>query len=348
MWVHLEYPVQFCSCDAKKDIFELGKVQEKVTRMIKGVDQLPYQESLHRIDWKRNDRVGVGQRSINHTRVSQGSKLGTMGALYPQGRNRGTAWREEVAGGKQRKRRGSSHNVSLKCAALCLRMLWIPAVSENSQTNSQNKGLQGTAAFHRCNSQLRGGWAPNCRLAGEYTRQVLLTKPCSYFTWTSMVHQHQREDPRSDGCLICLALPFLHSYFLSLMLKTISSDRFLLASKPSHIQVTCQSSSPENSLLSAPFLEHFSPSSLPQKRSFLEKNLLWTHLRNVPAADKETQLHCCQGELHKLHDKLCRLWHLHAKYRRCKKLDKLIHRAPDAPCFGQLISMTCQRRMTKG
>lgn len=50
--LHLEYPVQFCSSDARKDIFELGKVQEKVTRMIKGVDQLPHQESLNRIDWK--------------------------------------------------------------------------------------------------------------------------------------------------------------------------------------------------------------------------------------------------------------------------------------------------------
>lgn len=31
-----------------------------------------------------------------------------------------------------------------------------------------------------------------------------------------------------------------------------------------------------------------------------------------------------------------------------KKMDKLIHRAPDAPCFGHLISMTCRRRMIKG
>lgn len=151
------------------------------------------------------------------------------------------------------------------------------------------------------------------KLAREYTRQVLLTKPWPYFSQPSMAHQHQRKDPRLHGCLVWLALPFLHSYFLSLMLKTTFSDRFLLASKPSHIQVTCQPSSHQNTLLSAPCLQHFSPSSLPQKRSFLEINLLWSHLRNIPANDKETQLRWCQGELHKLHDKL---WHLHCKVQK--------------------------------
>lgn len=189
-----------------------------------------------------------------------GSRLGTMGALYPQGRNWARC-REEAPGGKQRKGRGSSHNVLLNSAALCLRMLWISVVSANRQTNSQNKGLQGTAAFYRCNFQLRGDWAADCWLAGEYIRQVLLTKPRSYFSWPSMAHQRQRGDLRLDGCVLWPALPFLHSCFLSLMLKTTSSDRFLLASKPSHIQVTCQPSSHENnSLLSAPCLQHFSPS----------------------------------------------------------------------------------------
>lgn len=41
MCLHLEYCVQFCFSDLRKDIFELRKVQEKVTRMIKGVGQLP-------------------------------------------------------------------------------------------------------------------------------------------------------------------------------------------------------------------------------------------------------------------------------------------------------------------
>ena len=41
MCLHLEHCVQFRFSDLGKDIFELRKVQEKVTRMIKGVEQLP-------------------------------------------------------------------------------------------------------------------------------------------------------------------------------------------------------------------------------------------------------------------------------------------------------------------
>lgn len=51
-------PYAVFSSSLRKDIFELGKVQGKVTRMIKGVEQLPNQESLNRIGWKLNDGVG--------------------------------------------------------------------------------------------------------------------------------------------------------------------------------------------------------------------------------------------------------------------------------------------------
>lgn len=269
MWLHLEYPVQFCPSDAKKDIFELGKVQQKVTRMIKGVDQLPHQESLNRIDWKWNDGVRVGQRSINHTRVSWGVQTGHNGSTVPSGQEPGHSVRRGGSRWKTKERQRLFTQRVIK--------LWstLPQDAEDTssftkQPNSQNKGLHGTAAFYRCSFQLRGGGAPSCWLAGEHTRQVLLTKPSSYFTWPSTAHQHQRGDLRLDGGLVWPALPFLHSYFLSLMLKITSSDRFLLASKPSHVQVTCQPSSCENTcLLSARCLQNFSPSSLPQRRAFL-------------------------------------------------------------------------------
>lgn len=41
----------------------------------------------------------------------------------------------------------------------------------------------------------QGRLSPQFLAGREYTRQVLLTKPCSYFTWTSMAHQHQKERP---------------------------------------------------------------------------------------------------------------------------------------------------------
>lgn len=166
----------------------------------------------NRLEMKWNDGVGVGQRSINHTRVSGGSKLGTMGALYPQGRNRGTEWREEAAGGKQRTGRGSSHNVLLNSAALRLRMLWIPVVSENSQPNSQNKGLQGTAAFYRRNFQLRGGWAPNSWLAESTPGKYCSLSPVLILLGHPWLTNTREKDPRLDGCLVWPALPFLHSY----------------------------------------------------------------------------------------------------------------------------------------
>lgn len=40
MCLHPEYCIEFCFSDLRKDIFDLGKVQGKVTRMIKGVEQL--------------------------------------------------------------------------------------------------------------------------------------------------------------------------------------------------------------------------------------------------------------------------------------------------------------------
>lgn len=142
-----------------------------------------------------------------------------------------------------------------------------------------------------------------------------------------------------------------HSYtpiFYLWCWKSLLVTDFLLASKPSHVQVTCQPSSCENTcLLSARCLQNFSPSSLPQRRAFLEINILWNHLRNIPAIDKEPQLYWSQGELHKLDDKQTLAFTLQST-EGVKKIDKLIHRIPDAPCLGHLISMTYQRRMTKG
>lgn len=120
---------------------------------------------------QRNDRVGIRQRSINHTHVSRGGASWAQWEHCPlQAGTGGIAWSEKVAGWKQGKGSSSSHNMLLSSGVLCLGILWMPAVSKSNQTNSQNKGSQGTAAFYRCNFQL-WGW-----LAGEHTRQVPLTK----------------------------------------------------------------------------------------------------------------------------------------------------------------------------
>lgn len=290
MGLHLEYPVQFCSTDAKKDIFELGKVQEKVTRMIKGVDQLPHQKSLNRIDWKWNNGVGVGQRSINHTRVSRGEQTGHNGSTVPSGQEPGHSVNRGGSRWKTKERQRLSSQRVIK--------LWSTLPQDAADTSSfkrkTDKFTEQRFAGDCCILEMwlpaQGRLSPKL-LAGEHSKQVLFTKPCSYFTQPSMAPQHQREDPRLDGSLVWPALPFLRSYFLSVMLKTTSSDRFLLASKPSHIQVTCQPFTCETSLLPAPCLQHFSPSSLPEKRTFLDINLLWSDLRNIPAIYKETQLY---------------------------------------------------------
>lgn len=255
---------------------------------------------------KWNDGVGVGQRSINHTRVSGGSKLGTMGALYPQGRNRGTEWREEAAGGKQRTGRGSSPNVLLNSVALRLRMLWIPVVSENSQPNSQNKGLQGTAAFYRRNFQLRGGWAPNSWLAESTPGKYCSLSPVLILLGHPWLTNTREKDPRLDGCLVWPALPFLHSYLLSLVIDFYwHLNHIHLISK-----LSANPFSWEQHLAFSTLLATF--------QSFLfatEKDVSGdkSSLESSEATDKETQVYWCQGELHKLHD---RLWHSHCKVQK--------------------------------
>lgn len=115
MWLHLEIPCAVLFFWCQKGYIWTGEGSGKGHKDDQrcGSASPPGITKQNRLEIKW---VGVGQRSINHTCVSRGSKLGTMGALCPQGRNRGTAWREEVAGGKQRKGRGSSHNVSLNSA----------------------------------------------------------------------------------------------------------------------------------------------------------------------------------------------------------------------------------------
>jgi len=93
MCLDFEYPMQFCSSILRKDIFELEKVQGKVTRMIKGVEWLPNQESLNRVGWKLNDKVRVRQSAINHTCVSQGKQAGHNGSTVPF-RQKPGGWRE--------------------------------------------------------------------------------------------------------------------------------------------------------------------------------------------------------------------------------------------------------------
>lgn len=83
----LSSPCSFAPPTSKEDLFEREKVQGEVTRMIKGVEQLPHKESLSRIGWKRDDRVGL--RPINHTRVSQGEQAGHNGSSVPSGQERG-------------------------------------------------------------------------------------------------------------------------------------------------------------------------------------------------------------------------------------------------------------------
>lgn len=171
MCLHLECPTQFCSSSLRKDIFERGKVQGKVTRMIKGVEQLPNQESLNRIGWKWNDGVGIWQRSINHRCVPQGRASWAQWEHCPlQAATGGIMWWEKVVDGKQGKGGGCSHNVFLSSGVLCLRMSWIPVVSKNNQANAQSKGSEGTATFYRCSFHLFEPWVAGWQecIPGKY------------------------------------------------------------------------------------------------------------------------------------------------------------------------------------
>lgn len=171
MWLHLEYPVQFCPSDAKKDIFELGKVQQKVTRMIKGVDQLPHQESLNRIDWKWNDGVRVGQRSINHTRVLWGEQTGHNGSTVPSGQEAGHSVRRGGSRWKTKERQRLFTQRVIK--------LWstLPQDAEDTSsfTKQPDKFTEQRFAGDCCILQMQlpaqGRWSPKL-LAGRRAHQA--------------------------------------------------------------------------------------------------------------------------------------------------------------------------------
>lgn len=121
--------------------------------------------------WPSGDMTEVHK---SPTCVTKGASWAQWEPCPLQAGTRGIAGREKVAGWKQGKGSGSSHNLLFSSGVLCLGMLWIPAVSKSNQTNSENKGLQGTPVFYRCNFQLRGGSSPRSP-AGRRAHQASTT-----------------------------------------------------------------------------------------------------------------------------------------------------------------------------
>lgn len=234
-------PCSFAPPTSKEDLFEWGKVQGEVTRMIKGVEQLPHKEPLSRIGWKRDDRVRLRERSINHTRVS---RLGTMGALSPRGRS----------GSYSTKREGGKWKTWERQRLFTQRVIkvWSTLPPDAADTCGFKKRPD------RCWKQRFKGdcWALQTKLLaqGRLRQQNMpavyhsrSAKPCSSMTRTSVACQHRRGPTVQRVPALAGAAPSYSPVFhLSLMLKTPFSDRFLLAS---HIRVTRQPSSCENNSL---------------------------------------------------------------------------------------------------